>query len=188
MWSRTKLSTAYGPDILEKIKAERGEEETAAIPSQKAARFHVHFGAGRLGLGLVVPAIAASGVPFAVVQRPKPRWEQLFANSEEIDVSVNGEVKMKGAQVLAAHERPPVRDSEFQTNLNVTRSLRRLDAVFMIIRESTRLARGLRRRPFHTGDGPGHFPGLRASSEDLASLLSRATSFSCSPARPCAAS
>ena len=67
-----------------------------------------------LGLGLVVPAIAASGVPFAV-QRPKPRWEQLFANSEEIDVSVNGEVKMKGAQVLAAHkaagrgthERPP---------------------------------------------------------------------------------
>ena len=71
-------------------------------------------------MGLVVPAIAASGVPFAVVQRPKPRWEQLFANSEEIDVSVNGEVKMKGAQVLAAHERPPVRDSEFQTNLNLT--------------------------------------------------------------------
>ena len=64
------VDKAYGPDILEKIKAARGEEETAAIPSQKAARFHVHFGAGRLGLGLVVPAIAASGVPFAVVQRP----------------------------------------------------------------------------------------------------------------------
>ena len=106
------VDKAYGPDVLEKIKAARGEEDKAEIPSQKAARFHVHFGAGRLGLGLVVPAIAASGVPFAVVQRPKPRWEQLFANSEEIDVSVNGEVKMKGAQVLAAHERPPVRDSE----------------------------------------------------------------------------
>ncbi len=105
------VDKAYGPDVLEKIKAARGEEDTASIPSAKAARFHVHFGAGRLGLGLVVPAIAASGVPFAVVQRPKPRWEQLFANSEEIDVSVNGEVKMKGAQVLAAHERPPVSDS-----------------------------------------------------------------------------
>ena len=58
------VDKAYGPDILEKIKAERGEEETAAIPSQKAARFHVHFGAGRLGLGLV-GRHAASGVPFA---------------------------------------------------------------------------------------------------------------------------
>ena len=103
-WTRPTV-----PDILEKIKAARGEEETAAIPSQKAARFHVHFGAGRLGLGLVVPAIAASGVPFAVVQRPKPRWEQLFANSEEIDVSVNGEVKMKGAQVLQRTQPPPER-------------------------------------------------------------------------------
>jgi hypothetical protein len=131
------VDKAYGPDVLEKIKAARGEEDTADIPSQKAARFHVHFGAGRLGLGLVVPAIAASGVPFAVVQRPKPRWEQLFANSEEIDVSVNGEVKMKGAQVLAAHERPP-------------------ETV-----PATSLVFG-------------------ASSEDLASLLSRATSFSCS--------
>ena len=66
---------------------------------------------------------------------------------------------MKGAQVLAAHERPPVRDSEFQTNLNVTRSRRRLDAVDVAVRESTRLVR--RRCPFHTGDGPCHFPGLR---------------------------
>ena len=170
------VDKAYGPDILEKIKAERGEEETAAIPSQKAARFHVHFGAGRLGLGLVVPAIAASGVPFAVVQRPKPRWEQLFANSEEIDVSVNGEVKMKGAQVLAAHERPPVRDSEFQTNLNVTRSPA----------SPRRRRRGRQRVQFRDGvrstqeTVPATSLVFGASSEDLASLLSRATSFSCS--------
>jgi hypothetical protein len=149
------VDKAYGPDILEKIKAARGEEDTASIPSAKAARFHVHFGAGRLGLGLVVPAIAASGVPFAVVQRPKPRWEQIFSESEEIDVCVNGEVKMKGAQVLAAHERPPVRDAEFQTNLNVTPSTRPS--------ESPRASpEGVsRRRPCHTGDGPCHFPGLR---------------------------
>ena len=29
------VDKAYGPDILEKIKAERGEEETAAIPHKK---------------------------------------------------------------------------------------------------------------------------------------------------------
>ena len=44
------VDKAYGPDILEKIKAARGEEDNASIPSAKAARFHVHFGAGRLGL------------------------------------------------------------------------------------------------------------------------------------------
>ena len=33
---------------------------------------------------------------------------------------------------------------------------RRLDAVAVAVRESTRLT-----DPFHTGDGPGHFPGLR---------------------------
>jgi hypothetical protein len=157
------VDKAYGPDILEKIKAERGEEETAAIPSQKAARFHVHFGAGRLGLGLVVPAIAASGVPFAVVQRPKPRWEQIFSESEEIDVCVNGEVKMKGAQVLAAHERPPVRDSEFQTNLNVTRSRRwRLHETASPRRRRRGRQRVVsRRRPFRTGDGAGDVARVR---------------------------
>ena len=120
-----------------------------------------------------MPAIAASGVPFAVVQRPKPRWEQIFSESEEIDVCVNGEVKMKGAQVLAAHERPPVRDSEFQTNLNVTRSPRRR-------------RRGRQRVQFRDGvrstqeTVPATSLVFGASSEDLASLLSRATSFSCS--------
>jgi hypothetical protein len=29
-------------------------------------------------MGLVVPAIAASGVPFAVIQRPKPSWQEVM--------------------------------------------------------------------------------------------------------------
>ena len=55
-------------------------------------RLHLHFGAGRLGLGLVVPAISASGVPFAVVQRPKARWQALFKDGsrpDQLRVSVN---------------------------------------------------------------------------------------------------
>ncbi|CAN0215386.1 unnamed protein product, partial [Hapterophycus canaliculatus] len=42
-------------------------------------RFHVHFGAGRLGLGLVVGAIAESKTPFGVVQRPKASWGDIIS-------------------------------------------------------------------------------------------------------------
>eukprot|EP00613_Pedinella_sp_CCMP2098_P075258 CAMPEP_0171932310 /NCGR_PEP_ID=MMETSP0993-20121228/30267_1 /TAXON_ID=483369 /ORGANISM="non described non described, Strain CCMP2098" /LENGTH=826 /DNA_ID=CAMNT_0012572565 /DNA_START=46 /DNA_END=2526 /DNA_ORIENTATION=- len=45
-------------------------------------RLHVHFGAGRLGLGLVIPAVAASGVPFAVVQRPSEAFKALLTDKE----------------------------------------------------------------------------------------------------------
>jgi len=49
-------------------------------------RFHVHFGAGRLGMSLVVPAIAASGIPFAVVQRPTKEWEEQFGAGSNITI------------------------------------------------------------------------------------------------------
>ena len=41
------------------------------------SRFHVHFGAGRLGLGLVVGAIAKSKTPYSIVQRPKQSWSDI---------------------------------------------------------------------------------------------------------------
>lgn len=47
------------------------------------ARLHVHFGAGRLGLGLVLPAVAASGAPFCVVQRPSSAFEPLERSPDE---------------------------------------------------------------------------------------------------------
>ena len=103
------LSSAYADG-----RGSRRKEMLPLVYTSSTFRDWCYFASAR-----VVPAIAASGVPFAVVQRPKPRWEQIFSESEEIDVCVNGEVKMKGAQVLAAHERPPVSDSEFQTNLNL---------------------------------------------------------------------
>ena len=76
-----------------------------AACAQTSSRFHLHFGAGRLGLGLVVPAVSASGVPFAVVQRPKVRWQQLFrhgARPDQCRVSVNSEVLVQNVDVLAA--------------------------------------------------------------------------------------
>ncbi len=44
------------------------------------SRFHVHLGAGRLGLGLVVGSIAESKTPFGVVQRPKASWGEIISN------------------------------------------------------------------------------------------------------------
>jgi len=58
------------------------------------ARFHVHFGAGRLGMGLVVPAVAASGMPFAVVQRPKQRWQEVFDSSKRGDGRIDFKVDL----------------------------------------------------------------------------------------------
>jgi len=54
--------------------------------------FHVHFGAGRLGLGLVLPALQGSKVPFAILQRPSREWAEL-GNAEwqdSIAVDING--------------------------------------------------------------------------------------------------
>jgi len=66
------------------------------------ARFHLHFGAGRLGMGLVVPAISASGIPFGVVQRPKPRWVEMFTQDGTTDVglSVNSEVVAHSVEIV----------------------------------------------------------------------------------------
>lgn len=64
------------------------------------ARFHVHFGAGRLGMGLVVPAVAASGTPFAVVQRPKQRWQEVFDSSKRGDGRIDFKVTMATVAVV----------------------------------------------------------------------------------------
>jgi len=41
--------------------------------------FHVHVGAGKLGLSLIVPSLVSSGVPLAIVDTPKdPSWTPLL--------------------------------------------------------------------------------------------------------------
>ena len=82
--------------------------QVAELDDQRASsgRLHLHFGAGRLGMGLVVPAIAASGVPFTIIQRPKPRWMKAFGqasgntDAKHIDVTVNSEVVARDVEVI----------------------------------------------------------------------------------------
>jgi len=70
------------------------QREAAERAINQASRFHVHFGAGRLGMGLVVPAISASGIAFAVVQRPKPKWQRLFEKGQALREVAAGSVGM----------------------------------------------------------------------------------------------
>jgi len=52
---------------------------------------HLHVGAGRLGLGLVLPAIMVSGRPVAIVQRPSEAWNHALLKGR-VKIHVNEEV------------------------------------------------------------------------------------------------
>lgn len=54
-----------------------GLPRKASMVSLQDPRFHVHFGGGKLGLGLIIPAIVKSQVKFAVVQRSSKDFESL---------------------------------------------------------------------------------------------------------------
>mmetsp|Transcript_66808 Transcript_66808/g.150906 ORF Transcript_66808/g.150906 Transcript_66808/m.150906 type:complete len:807 (-) Transcript_66808:273-2693(-) len=123
-----KRGTENVPEIMEKLKLKCVEDKNSddeCLPDEitKAAealgkvqaqgddaeeeidsRYHVHFGAGRLGMGLVVPAIAASGIPFAVVQRPKRRWQEVFASGDKstIDFKVDGKPVVTQVEIINA--------------------------------------------------------------------------------------
>ena len=49
----TSPHKVYGPDVLGRMKREdNATAEAPPTPSERSARFHMHFGAGRLGLGV----------------------------------------------------------------------------------------------------------------------------------------
>ncbi|CAM9329247.1 unnamed protein product, partial [Pylaiella littoralis] len=89
-----------------------GEKSPVAAAAAAAAskheeydrsRFHVHFGAGRLGLGLVVGAIAESKTPFGVVQRPKASWGGIISHGcgAQIEITVNGKAVVEDVTVIS---------------------------------------------------------------------------------------
>lgn len=47
----------------------------------------MHFGLGRLGCGLVIPALHKKGIPFALVQRPSKAWGELVEEAEKAEES-----------------------------------------------------------------------------------------------------
>lgn len=66
----------------------------AMMSDATASPFHVHVGAGKLGLSLVVPAVSRSGIPFCVVDRPAPEWDPVLGQVKgPVTFNVNGEDK-----------------------------------------------------------------------------------------------
>ncbi|CAM9778326.1 unnamed protein product, partial [Ectocarpus sp. 12 AP-2014] len=92
------LGTPFG----EKKGTETGTP-TGAKEGYDRSRFHVHFGAGRLGLGLVVGAIAKSKTPFGIVQRPKASWGGIISNGcgSQIEITVNGKPVVEDVTVIS---------------------------------------------------------------------------------------
>ena len=70
----------------------RMEESTRNLAVERpdvSKSLHVHFGAGRLALGLVIPALEASGRPFAIIQRPSGEFKAMVEKGGGRDVTLN---------------------------------------------------------------------------------------------------
>ena len=59
-----------------------------------ADKLHVHFGAGRLGFGLVLPALESAGSPYVIVNRPSAFWGPVVERERETQQHVG--VKVRG--------------------------------------------------------------------------------------------
>eukprot|EP00903_Cladosiphon_okamuranus_P005882 g5818.t1 len=73
----------------------------AAVKEARLTTFHVHIGAGRLGLGLVIPAIHASGKAYAIVQRPSRSWAPVTdKEGTTVGLKVNGDTTIPRMDIL----------------------------------------------------------------------------------------
>uniref|UniRef100_I2CQS8 Mannitol 1-phosphate dehydrogenase n=1 Tax=Nannochloropsis gaditana (strain CCMP526) TaxID=1093141 RepID=I2CQS8_NANGC len=109
------LSTQVAPSLgLRRV--------VSSINFAHRSTFHLHFGAGRLGLGLVVPAIVKSRVPFAIVNHSSKAWEPItFSPSRDphVTLTVNKEVVCKDLLVVRDLSELPPSDVGTQGNLFV---------------------------------------------------------------------
>lgn len=62
-----------------------------------ADKLHVHFGAGRLGFGLVLPALESSGSPYVIMNRPSAVWQPVVEREKESQQHVGIKVREETA-------------------------------------------------------------------------------------------
>ncbi|CAM9968692.1 unnamed protein product, partial [Chrysoparadoxa australica] len=88
------------------LKAKKAAPET--VPRELTS-FHVHIGGGRLGLGLLSPAIAASKRSFAIVDGPFGDYERLAApqGPEAVNFHVNGLPTLENVKVITSKDQLP---------------------------------------------------------------------------------
>jgi hypothetical protein len=95
-------------DLTDKVAAAGAEAKKAEAGSDRQP-FHVHFGLGHLGCGLIIPALTRKGINFALVNRPSKQWGELvdskksLSKGEKLTVAfkVNGEPVGEPIAVIA---------------------------------------------------------------------------------------
>lgn len=81
--------------VLSKTAAARKDDLEAQLGQfheqlvQAWEGFHVHVGAGKIGLGLMLPAVVRRGRNFVLLQRPSKKWRSLLKH-DFVTVAVNG--------------------------------------------------------------------------------------------------
>ena len=96
--------------LLPALQEGLSKKALQAPSDQKTNKFHIHFGAGRLGLGLIIPTIAASDVPFAIVQRQSGDFKRLLGEvasepgygkpAEVVELQANGKAYKNGTLIV----------------------------------------------------------------------------------------
>lgn len=85
-----------------------GKVPTKERPQTK---FHLHWGAGRLGLGLLSPAIAKAhklGIPYAIVDAPFGDYDTLVKEGHEtVTFHVNGEPTIANVRLITKESQLP---------------------------------------------------------------------------------
>jgi len=89
-----------------------GRSETSVIDAQRSMSpskdgFHIHFGAGKLGLGLVFKGLVGSGVPFSILNPPFEGDTDALLGDKSAEVVVNGESILPGGLTVVTKDSFP---------------------------------------------------------------------------------
>ena len=72
----------------------RSDEAHHPSPPPKTDKLHVHFGAGRLGFGLVLPALENAGSPYVILNRPSAQWMPVVERERDTQQHVGVQVRL----------------------------------------------------------------------------------------------
>jgi len=96
------MAALYETNIIETCASPaNGRRRSLSVECYVKEPFHVHFGAGKIGLGLVLPALEHSGIKYAVINNPRSLSEITAKGpGSSIDINVNGKTCVSKMQVF----------------------------------------------------------------------------------------
>eukprot|EP01054_Gregarina_sp_Poly1_P004899 Gregarina_sp_Poly_1__4898@NODE_25_length_19863_cov_179_262730_g23_i0_p4_GENE_NODE_25_length_19863_cov_179_262730_g23_i0NODE_25_length_19863_cov_179_262730_g23_i0_p4_ORF_typecomplete_len566_score70_62Mannitol_dh_C/PF08125_13/0_00064Mannitol_dh_C/PF08125_13/45Peptidase_M18/PF02127_15/0_043_NODE_25_length_19863_cov_179_262730_g23_i02211699 len=105
--------------VVQLLRLRRSRAPSPATAAVEDTSFHVHFGSGKLGLGLVLKCLTASPKPFILLQHARGHWMDLIGDTDLPVIPIHVE--------FASGERPIVLGlirEEFHTEERMRQLLR----------------------------------------------------------------